>query len=75
MDYSRLSYLTKRVEAGTATKAEKDEYMLILFSNRSITHQQYSDYKSGNNAEEILKAGMVIGGIILLGVLISKIFD
>lgn len=72
MNYQRLLSLSQKVKAGHANKSEKDEYMDLLYKNKSITIKQYNDYKAGRNVEDILGAALVIGGIVLLGYLLGK---
>lgn len=75
INYQRLSYLGDKVKLGSATKAEKDEFMDILYQNGSITPKQYNDYKTnGNkiNTEEILNAALAVGAVLLIGYLISE---
>ena len=75
LDYKRLSELSKLVKANTATEAEKKELVKILASNNSITQKQYLQYLNDENKDDILKAVMAIGAIVLLGYLISKLLD
>lgn len=75
IDYKKLSYLGDRVKLGIATKEEKDEFMLILCQNGSITQKQYNDYLTNQNAEEIVKAALAIGVVILIGYLLKEIFS
>lgn len=75
IDYQRLLFLSNKVKSGQATKTEKDEYMDLLYTNRSVTQKQYNDYKSGRNVEEIVNAALVIGGIVLLGYLLGKLTE
>ena len=72
INYQRLLSLSQKVKTGQANKAEKDEYMELLYQNNSITAKQYNDYKSGRNVEDVLGAALVIGGIVLLGYLLGK---
>lgn len=77
LDFGRLSYLGDRLKAGLATKQEKDEYMLILYSNGSITQKQYNEYlTNGNktNTDEIVNAALAVGAVLLIGYLIKEIF-
>jgi hypothetical protein len=65
--------LNQKIKDKTATKIEKDEYMKLLFQNGSVTKKQYNDYLQGRNTEDILEAGLIIGGIFLLGYALSKL--
>ena len=78
IDFGRLSYLGDRLKAGLATKQEKDEYMLILYRNGSITQKQYNEYlANGNkaNTDEIVNAALAVGAVLLIGYLIKEIFN
>jgi hypothetical protein len=75
IDYQRLLSLSNKVKSNQASKPEKDEYMNLLYHNDSITQKQYNDYKQGRNVEEIINAALVIGGIVLLGYLLTKITE
>ena len=75
MDYTRLSYLGDKVKLGSATKEEKDEFMWMLFQNGSITQKQYDEYRTNNNADEIVKAALAIGAVILVGYLLQELFS
>lgn len=77
IDYGRLTYLGEKLRAGDATKQEKDEYMLMLFRNGSITKKQYNDYlANGNNTntDEIVDAALAVGAVLLIGYLIKELF-
>jgi hypothetical protein len=72
IDYDRLAFLTEKLNSGLASQAEKDEYMKMIYQNGSITQKQYQDYLNGRNTQDIVKAAIIIGGIILLGYLLGK---
>ena len=72
---NQLLSLNQKVLNHTATQKEIDDYMYLLYKNGSITQKQYSDFKEGRNVEDIIKAGLIIGGIVLLGYAIGKLFD
>lgn len=72
-DIHRIFELSQKLQEKTATKIEKDEYMNLLLKNNSITRKQYEDYRSGRNTDDLVEAAMTIGGIFLLGYLISKL--
>ncbi len=74
LDYQRLAVLGDKVRQGHASKEEKDEYMLLLYRNGSITNQQYNDYIAGKNAEAILNAAMAVGAVLLIGYLLKALF-
>jgi hypothetical protein len=73
INYQRLQQLSNKVKSNTATQQEKDEYMLMLYNNGSITKNQYDKYIIDKSNNESLGAAVTIGGIILLGYLISKL--
>ncbi len=72
-DIQRIFELNQKLLNKTATKPEKDEYMKRLFNNNSITKKQYDDYLAGRNSEDVTQAALTIGGIFLLGYLISRL--
>lgn len=77
INYQRLSFLGDKVKAGTASKAERDEFMLMLHQNGSITQKQYNDYlANGNktNTDEIVNAALAVGAVLLIGYLINELF-
>lgn len=73
INYQRLQQLSNKVKSNTATQQEKDEYMLMLYNNGSITKNQYDKYITDKSNNESFGAAVTIGGIILLGYLISKL--
>ena len=74
IDYGRLSFLGERVKANLASKAEKDEYMLMLRHSGNITEQQYNDYLANRNSEELLNAALSVGAIVLIGYVLKELF-
>ena len=72
-DIQRIFDLNQKLKDKTATKLEKDEYMGLLYKNHSITKKQFDDYKLGRNSDDLIEAALTIGGIVLLGYLISKL--
>lgn len=75
INYDRLYQLNQLVKSGRASKADKDEYMLLLYRNNSITEKQYEDYKHDRYKDDLINAGLTIGGIVLLGWILSKVSD
>jgi hypothetical protein len=72
LNYQRLLELNRKVRHNVATQSEKDELMQLLFENGSISEKKYQDYKSGRNTEDLVKMGLIIGGIILFGYLLGR---
>ncbi len=75
LNYIRLSFLGDKVKAGTASKTEKDEFMYMLYQNGSINEKQYKDYKANRNIDEIVNAALAVGAVLLIGYLISELFN
>ncbi len=75
LDFNRLFELNQKVQNKLASKPEADEYMLLLLKNNSISKKQYEDYIAGRNKEELFDTAVTIGGIVLLGYLLGKIFS
>lgn len=74
LNYERLSYLGDKVKAGTASKSEKDEFMLLLYQNGNITAVQYNDYVDGRNTDKIINAALAVGAVVLIGYLLKQLF-
>lgn len=74
-EYNKLYSLKNKIDAQTATGEEKKEYMTLLYRNGNITKAQYDKFLSNENTEEIVKAGLTIGGFVLAAWLISKLLD
>lgn len=74
LDYQRLAELGEKVRDSTATEPERDQYMTLLHRNGSITTKQLQDYRNGKNVDEIVKAAVAVGAVLLIGYLIQKLF-
>ena len=77
INYPRLSLLGDKVKAGAATKAETDEFMLILYQNGRINEVQYQQYVAGQNkkaTDEIVNAALAVGAVVLIGYLLKEMF-
>lgn len=74
-EYNRLLELKDLINNNSASKTDKQEYMEILFRNGNISEQQYDKFLSDQNSDEIVKAALTIGGVVLATWLISKLFD
>ena len=72
MTDKELARLIEKIKSGEASKQEKDDYIEILYKNDKLTKREYNDYFQGYRVDEVLRTALIIGGIILLGVLISE---
>ncbi|GIZ15047.1 hypothetical protein [Capnocytophaga catalasegens] len=67
IQYQRLKELNSKINSNVATREEKDEYVHLLFKNKSITQQQYNDYlKKDNSNDDLMKIILLIGAFALL---------
>ncbi len=71
LDYKRLNYLSQRINEEKANEDEKKEYITMLYSNGSLTKEEYENYERGVNTENIIKTALMVGGILLLGYLLN----
>ena len=67
MNEQRFRELNHKVNKGTATKSEKDEYMRMMLDAGKITQDQYDRYKSGEQSDVLLSIAMLAGAVLLLG--------
>ena len=67
MNEQRFRELNHKVNKGTATKEEKDEYMRMMLEAGKITQDQYDRYKSGEQSDALLSIAMLAGAVLLLG--------
>ncbi len=78
INYPRLSLLGDKVKAGQASKAETDEFMLMLYQNGRISENQYQLYINGLNkkaTDEVVNAALAVGAILLIGYLLKEMFS
>jgi hypothetical protein len=75
IEYNRLLELKRLIREGQANKAEKKEYMTLLYKNGNITKEQYDAYLSNQNSDEIVNAALTIGGVLLATWLLTKLFE
>lgn len=73
ININRLRVLNQKVNNGSATKEEKNEFMKLLYLNGSITKEQYDSFLSGENSDGILKTALTIAAIVLFGWVISAL--
>ena len=75
INYQRLLELKRLIDNNSATKSDKSEYMRLLYQNGNITKSQYDAYLSNENSDDIINAGLTIGGVLLAAWLIKKLLD
>lgn len=74
-EYSRLLELKDLMKTQSVSSEEKKEYMQLLYQNGNITKEQFDSFLDDKNSDDIVKAALVIGGILLAAWLIKKIID
>ena len=65
IDMYRFSELGYKVKSGTASQPERDEYMRMLYSNGSITKDQFDKYTGNQDTENLVKLALAIGAVLL----------
>lgn len=75
IDYNRLLELKKLIDNEQAKATDKKEYIELLYKNGNITEQQCQAYLKNQNTDDIIKAALTIGGVLLATWLITKLFE
>ena len=73
--YSQLLELKNLIDRNQATSKQKKEYIELLYKNGNITETQYRSFLNNQNVDEIIKAALTIGGVVLAAWLISKLLE
>jgi len=68
----RIFELNEKAKSGNISDLEKNELMLLLYQNGSISQKQFENYKVGKNTSELLKMALTISAIVAVGYLIDK---
>jgi hypothetical protein len=63
------------IDQNRATTQQKTEYIELLYTNGNITESQYKAFLNDKNTDEIIKAALTIGGVVLAAWLISKLLE
>ena len=74
-EYNRLLQLKGLINNKQASPEEKREYMEILYRNGNITKMQYDTFLKDQNSDEVVKAALTIGGVVLAAWLLTKLFE
>ena len=70
----RLGIIRQKILNQQASDEETKEYMLAMYKNGNITKEQYEKYLAKKD-NEILNLALTIGASVLLGILLSKLFE
>ena len=70
----RLGIIRQKILNQQASDEETKEYMLGMYKNSNITKEQYEKYLAKKD-NEILNLALTIGASVLLGILLSKLFE
>jgi hypothetical protein len=73
--YNRLLELKDLIDKNSATSQQKSEYIELLYENGNINENQYKAFLNNQNTDEIIKAALTIGGVVLAAWLISKLLE
>jgi polyhydroxyalkanoate synthesis regulator phasin len=71
----RIKILIRNINDGTASTAEKKEYIQILLNEGEITSNEAEKYLREISKKETTDALIGIGAAIFLGWLISELFN
>ena len=72
-EYNRLVYLGDKVNSGTSTQEEKNEFMEYLYTHGKITSEQYENYRAGRNVEKIVNMALSVGAVFLMTYLFGQL--
>lgn len=74
-EYRRLLELKELINQNQASSRQKKEYLELLYRNGNITESQYKSFLKNQNTDDIIKAALTIGGVVLVAWLISKLLE
>jgi len=74
-EYRRLLELKGLIDQNQASSRQKKEYVELLYRNGNITESQYKSFLNNQNTDDIIKAALTIGGVVLAVWLISKLLE
>lgn len=75
IDYNKLLELKNLINSGKASKESKIEYMDLLYKYGHITKSQHERFLLDQSSDDIINAGLTIGGVLLAVWLLSKLTD
>lgn len=70
--YQYLYNLNKKINDGTSSKEDKERYVKVLRDTNIITQEQYNNYESQTDNNNLFKAILLVGAFALVAYLVSK---
>ena len=70
--YQYLYNLNKKINDGTSSKEDKERYVKVLRDTNIITQEQYNNYESQTDNNNLFKAILLVGAFVLVAYLVSK---
>ena len=70
--YQYLYNLNKKINDGTSSKEDKERYVKVLRDTNIITQEQYNNYESQTDNNNLFKAILLVGAFALVVYLLSK---
>ncbi|WP_314236740.1 hypothetical protein [Capnocytophaga sputigena] len=70
--YQYLYNLNKKINDGTSSKEDKEDYVKVLRDTNIITQEQYNNYESQTDNNNLFKAILLVGAFALVAYLVSK---
>lgn len=70
--YQDLYNLNKKINDGTSSKEDKERYVKVLRDTNIITQEQYNNYESQTDNNNLFKVILLVGAFALVAYLLSK---
>ena len=64
--YQYLYNLNKKINDGTSSKEDKEDYVKVLRDTNIITQEQYNNYESQTDNNNLFKAILLVGAYALV---------
>ena len=72
-NYKRIKQIKESLKIGTITNKDKDELVVIVYKNGSISKKFYDDYFKDGGSDEIFKMCDTIASLMLAGQIFKKL--
>ncbi len=73
-DFRHFAELGYRINCKTATHAEANEFVRILYENDGLTQDQYQEYTSGRDVQGIITIALARGATLTLLSAFAELF-